>query len=263
MESGNRLPAARSIASAPLRASCSGQTLGPFDRICPVRSATSALWATDRVRHPPVVAPSGYDRHQYWRCDALELRGRDHRRLSMTARHLVGPMETPKKTQAHEGRSMSFYRGMTCENVTIEGDKGTPITAYVARPSGHGPFPGRRACPPSPGLERVLHRDHAVGSRITAIFAICANLYEREGGGSDAATRTTSRPRCAPRAAACRLPDDRRYRSRRELDTRASLKSTTARLVSSAPARAAGTPSSMPANGRTSMPASNNGGAVW
>ena len=29
---------------------------------------------------------------------------------------------------------MSFYRGMTCENVTIKGDKGTPITAYVARP---------------------------------------------------------------------------------------------------------------------------------
>ena len=37
---------------------------------------------------------------------------------------------------------MSFYRGMTCENVTIKGDKGTPITAYTARPSGSGPFPG-------------------------------------------------------------------------------------------------------------------------
>jgi len=37
---------------------------------------------------------------------------------------------------------MLFYRGMTCENVTIKGDKGTPITAYVARPSGPGPFPG-------------------------------------------------------------------------------------------------------------------------
>ena len=33
---------------------------------------------------------------------------------------------------------MSFDRGMTCENVTIKGDKGTPITAYVARPSGPG-----------------------------------------------------------------------------------------------------------------------------
>ena len=29
---------------------------------------------------------------------------------------------------------MSFYRGMTCENATIKGDKGTPITAYVATP---------------------------------------------------------------------------------------------------------------------------------
>ena len=37
---------------------------------------------------------------------------------------------------------MSFYRSMTCENVTINGDKGTPITAYVAKPSSSGPFPG-------------------------------------------------------------------------------------------------------------------------
>ena len=37
---------------------------------------------------------------------------------------------------------MSFYRGMTCENVTIKGDKGTPITAYTAKPEGPGPFPG-------------------------------------------------------------------------------------------------------------------------
>ena len=38
---------------------------------------------------------------------------------------------------------MSFYRGMTCENITIHGDSGTPITAYVAKPEGPGPFPGR------------------------------------------------------------------------------------------------------------------------
>ena len=37
---------------------------------------------------------------------------------------------------------MSFYRGMICENVTIKGDKGTPITAYTAKPAGKGPFPG-------------------------------------------------------------------------------------------------------------------------
>ena len=35
---------------------------------------------------------------------------------------------------------MSFYRSMTCENVTINSDKGTPITAYVAKPSGPVPW---------------------------------------------------------------------------------------------------------------------------
>jgi Dienelactone hydrolase family len=79
---------------------------------------------------------------------------------------------------------MSFYRGMTCENVTIKGDKGTPITAYVARPSGPGPFPGVVLVHHLPGwsefyietTRRFAHHGH---------LAICANLYEREGGGSD------------------------------------------------------------------------------
>ena len=34
------------------------------------------------------------------------------------------------------------YRGMTVEMITISGDKGDPISAYVAKPSGPGPFPG-------------------------------------------------------------------------------------------------------------------------
>src|SRR3979411_2039502 len=79
---------------------------------------------------------------------------------------------------------MSFYRGMTCENVTIKGDKGTSITAYVARPSGPGPFPGVVLVHDLPGgselyletTRRFAHHGH---------LAICANLYEREGGGSD------------------------------------------------------------------------------
>ena len=80
---------------------------------------------------------------------------------------------------------MSFYRGMTCENVTIKGDKGTAITAYVARPSGAGPFPGVVLVHHLPGwsefyietTRRFAHHGY---------LAICANLYEREGGGSDA-----------------------------------------------------------------------------
>ena len=79
---------------------------------------------------------------------------------------------------------MSFYRGMTRENVTIKGDKGTPITAYVAKPSGAGPFPGVVLIHHAPGwseyyietTRRFAHHGY---------LAICANLYERDGG-SDA-----------------------------------------------------------------------------
>ena len=78
---------------------------------------------------------------------------------------------------------MLFYRGMTCENVTIKGDKGTPITAYVAKPSGPGPFPGVVLVHHLPGwsefyietTRRFAHHGY---------LAICANLYERAGQGN-------------------------------------------------------------------------------
>ena len=78
---------------------------------------------------------------------------------------------------------MSFYRGMTCENVTLTGDKGTPITAYVAKPSGPGPFPGVVLIHHLPGwsefyietTRRFAHHGY---------LAICANLYERAGDGN-------------------------------------------------------------------------------
>src|SRR5258708_37629482 len=81
---------------------------------------------------------------------------------------------------------MSFYRGMTAENVTLKGDKGTPITAYVAKPEGSGKFPGGVLIHHLPGwsefyietTRRFAHHGY---------IAICANLYQREqGGGSDA-----------------------------------------------------------------------------
>jgi carboxymethylenebutenolidase len=78
---------------------------------------------------------------------------------------------------------MLFYRGMTCENVTIKGDKGTPITAYVAKPSGAGPFPGVALVHHLPGwsefyietTRRFAHHGY---------IAVCANLYERAGQGN-------------------------------------------------------------------------------
>jgi hypothetical protein len=46
------------------------------------------------------------------------------------------------------------------------------------------PVSGRRADPPSLGLERTLHRDDRRFAH-HGYLAICANLYEREGGGND------------------------------------------------------------------------------
>src|SRR5260370_16943288 len=101
--------------------------------------------------------------------------------LSMTALRCDAP--TDDFADAHGGRLMLFYRGMTCENVTIKGDKGTPITAYVAKPFGPGPFPGVVLVQHLPGwsefyietTRRFAHHGY---------LAICANLYERAGQGN-------------------------------------------------------------------------------
>src|ERR1700752_3963841 len=79
---------------------------------------------------------------------------------------------------------MSFYRGMTCENVTLKGDKGTSITAYVAKPAGAGPFPGVVLIHHLPGWSE-LYIETTRRFAHHGYIAICANLYEREGGGSD------------------------------------------------------------------------------
>ncbi|MDE2334216.1 MAG: dienelactone hydrolase family protein [Rhodospirillales bacterium] len=76
---------------------------------------------------------------------------------------------------------MSFYRGMTCENVTIKGDGGTPITAYVARPEGPGPFPGVVLIHHLPGWSE-LYIESTRRFAHHGYLAICANLYERDGG---------------------------------------------------------------------------------
>jgi carboxymethylenebutenolidase len=90
-----------------------------------------------------------------------------------------------ERPNPHGEKAMSFYRGMTCETVTITGDKGTPITAYVAKPSGPGPFPGVVLIHHAPGWSEY-YIDETRRFAHSAYLAICANLYEREGGGSDA-----------------------------------------------------------------------------
>src|ERR1700750_366369 len=100
----------------------------------------------------------------------------------MTARRSQLTMEA--QDPAEGGKSMSFYRGMTCENVTIKGYNGTPITAYVARPSGPGPFPGVVLVHHLPGWSE-LYIETTRRFAHHGYMAICANLYHREGG-SDA-----------------------------------------------------------------------------
>ncbi len=74
------------------------------------------------------------------------------------------------------------YRGMTCENVTIAGDGGTPITAYVAKPEGRGPFPGVVLIHHLPGWSE-LYIETTRRFAHHGYMAICANLYERAGEG--------------------------------------------------------------------------------
>lgn len=76
---------------------------------------------------------------------------------------------------------MSFHRGMNCTNVTITGDGGTKVTAYVAKPEGPGPFPGVVLIHHLPGWDEY----YMEATRKLAhhgYIAICPNLYERVGG---------------------------------------------------------------------------------
>lgn len=74
------------------------------------------------------------------------------------------------------------YRGMIAELVTIKGHNADPVTAYSARPSGNGPFPGIVLIHHAPGWDewymeatrRFAHHGYA---------AVCHNLYQRAGDG--------------------------------------------------------------------------------
>ena len=150
---------------------------------------------------------------------------------------------------------MSFYRGITCENVTLKGDKGTPITAYVAKPSGPDPFPGVVLVHHLPGwsefyietTRRFAHHGY---------LAICANLYERAGEGNpdDVAAKVR---------ADGGIPDAQMVGDTGLSSGCARSPITTVRSAFSAPVRVAGTLSSMPARGRTSTPAPTSGAAAW
>ena len=74
------------------------------------------------------------------------------------------------------------YRGMTVETISINGHNGDTISAYVARPSGAGPFPGMVLIHHNPGWDewycettrKFAHHGYA---------AISHNLFQRAGEG--------------------------------------------------------------------------------
>ncbi len=75
------------------------------------------------------------------------------------------------------------YEGMLAETVTIHGNKGDVIHAYVARPLGTGPFPGMVLIHHAPGWDewyREATRRYAHHGYVT----ISPDLYCREGHGT-------------------------------------------------------------------------------
>ncbi len=75
------------------------------------------------------------------------------------------------------------YQGMIAEIVSVPGDKHQPISAYLARPLGPGPFPGMVLLHHMPGWDewyfeptrKLAHPGYATPS---------PNLYHRAGEGS-------------------------------------------------------------------------------
>src|SRR5215471_8801488 len=75
------------------------------------------------------------------------------------------------------------YEGMIAEIVSVPGDKQQPISAYLARPLGPGPFPGMVLLHHMPGWDewyfeatrKFAHHGYAT---------LSPNLYHRVGEGS-------------------------------------------------------------------------------
>lgn len=74
------------------------------------------------------------------------------------------------------------YEGMIAETVTLNGDGGDRIRAYLSRPLGSGPFPGIVLIHHLPGWDE-FYRETARRFTQHGYVVICPNLYERLGHG--------------------------------------------------------------------------------
>jgi carboxymethylenebutenolidase len=72
--------------------------------------------------------------------------------------------------------------GMICEMVTINGHNGDKIQAYVARPTGNGPFQGVTVIHHNPGWDE-FYREFTRKLAHHGYAAISHNLFQRAGEG--------------------------------------------------------------------------------
>jgi carboxymethylenebutenolidase len=84
------------------------------------------------------------------------------------------------------------YEGMTAETVTITGSGGDEIHAYLARPSGPGPFPGIVLLHHFPGWDE-WYKEATRRFAYHGYAAVCPDLYCRLGHGEPDDVAATAR----------------------------------------------------------------------
>jgi carboxymethylenebutenolidase len=77
------------------------------------------------------------------------------------------------------------YEGMIAETITMPGNDGDRIHAYLSRPLGSGPYPGIILIPHMPGWDE-LNRETARRFSQHGYVTLCPNIYERFGHGTPA-----------------------------------------------------------------------------
>jgi carboxymethylenebutenolidase len=75
------------------------------------------------------------------------------------------------------------YEGMLAETITMSGDGGQLINAYLARPLGRGPFPGMVLIHHNPGWDEI-YREFTRRFAHHGYVAIAPNLFFRAGHGT-------------------------------------------------------------------------------
>ncbi len=76
-----------------------------------------------------------------------------------------------------------MYEGLLADTITVNGNEGTPIHTYLARPLGGGPFPGVVLIHHLPGWDE-WYREATRKFAHHGYLAISPDLYCREGHGS-------------------------------------------------------------------------------